>query len=86
MKLYEIDNKLEAAWDHVTDVIDNPDDFDEGTLAWLSLLFRLDVETALGVGFWPYLPANLVKIGLGAVILPTAWKLLGGRSSQRSEV
>lgn len=32
MRLFDINEKLEAAWNHIADTIENPDDFDEGHL------------------------------------------------------
>lgn len=31
------------------------------------------------MGFWPFLPGDIVKIGLAAALLPLGWKALGAR-------
>jgi len=34
------------------------------------------------MGFWPFIPGDIVKIGLAAAALPLAWKWLGGRTGR----
>ncbi len=48
-------------------------------LAWFARPSGLGVATALQIGFYPFIPADLVKICIAAAILPGAWKLLGPR-------
>ncbi len=44
-------------------------------LVWLGRFVGTDQAVALGV--LPFLPGDLVKIGLGTWLLPTGWRLLG---------
>ncbi len=34
------------------------------------------------MGFWPFIPGDIVKIGLAAAALPLAWKWVGGRAGR----
>ena len=43
-------------------------------VTWLGAMIGYD--KALTAGLWPFIPGDLVKIGLAAVLLPTGWKLL----------
>jgi biotin transport system substrate-specific component len=47
-------------------------------LPWLARYVGAD--HALALGFWPFLPGDVVKIGLAAALLPLGWRLLGGRA------
>jgi biotin transport system substrate-specific component len=47
-------------------------------LTWLSR-FAPDFATTLQWGLWPFLAGDLIKVLLAALLLPTAWKLLGKR-------
>jgi biotin transport system substrate-specific component len=47
-------------------------------VAWLAHLFGL--ETAVASGLLPFLVGDALKIALGAVTLPLAWRLIGRRS------
>lgn len=47
---------------------------------WLAMF--VGAENVLMAGLWPFLPGDLVKIALAAVLLPGAWRVvafLGGR-------
>jgi len=44
-------------------------------LPWLARY--VGPEHALALGFWPFLPGDVVKIGLAAALLPLGWRLLG---------
>ena len=44
-------------------------------LAWLAAYVAGDVDTLLAAGFWPFLPGDVAKQLLAALILPGAWKL-----------
>ncbi len=45
-------------------------------LAWLSALYDMSAVKAIEVGMLPYLIGDAVKLGLVALLLPSAWKLL----------
>jgi len=51
-------------------------------LPWLARYVGTD--HALALGFWPFLPGDVVKIGLAAALLPLGWRLLGGRGRGRA--
>jgi len=44
-------------------------------LAWLSRFTGW--SGVLAAGFWPFVPGDLVKQVLAALLLPAAWKLAG---------
>lgn len=46
-------------------------------LPWLARY--VGAENALALGFWPFLPGDVVKIGLAAALLPLGWRILGAR-------
>jgi biotin transport system substrate-specific component len=46
-------------------------------LPWLARY--VGTEHALALGFWPFLPGDVVKIGLAAALLPLGWRLVGAR-------
>lgn len=48
-------------------------------LLWLRS-FAPDWSTTLQWGLWPFIPGDLVKLVLAALLLPGAWRLLGRRS------
>jgi len=52
-----------------------------GGITWLTLFAPgadgRSLQTALRVGFYPFVAADLVKICLAASIMPLAWRLLG---------
>ena len=41
-------------------------------LPWLARF--VGAERVLALGFWPFIPGDIVKIGLAAIALPLAWK------------
>ena len=49
-------------------------------LPWLARY--VGTENALAFGFWPFLPGDVVKIGLAAALLPLGWRLLGARGGR----
>lgn len=49
-------------------------------LPWLARY--VGPEHALALGFWPFLPGDVVKIGLAAALLPLGWRLLGARGGR----
>jgi biotin transport system substrate-specific component len=49
-------------------------------LPWLSRY--VGSENALALGFWPFIPGDVVKIGLAAALLPLGWRLLGKRGGR----
>jgi biotin transport system substrate-specific component len=45
------------------------------------------LASALQTGFWPFVPADLVKLAIAAAVLPAAWRLLGaGGGSTKDEI
>ena len=38
---------------------------------------RVATGRALATAFYPFLPADLVKLALAAAVLPTAWRFMG---------
>ncbi len=45
-------------------------------IAWLSI-FLGNVQRALTVGLLPFIPGDLIKIAIAALVLPGAWSLVG---------
>jgi len=45
-------------------------------LLWLSLLTGIS-RNVLAIGLYPFIPGDILKILLAAILLPTSWKLLG---------
>ena len=52
-------------------------------LAWLSLY--VGAGRALPLGLYPFIPGDLAKLLLGALLLPTAWALVGARRGDDGE-
>jgi biotin transport system substrate-specific component len=50
-------------------------------LPWLSRY--VGAANVWTLGFWPFIPGDVVKIGLAAALLPLAWKWIGTRSAPR---
>lgn len=48
-------------------------------VSWLAVVAGLDMGEALRQGLLPFIPSALVKSGLAAGVLPTAWRFLGDR-------
>lgn len=48
-------------------------------LLWLGYLIGFD-KPVLALGLYPFIPADLVKAGLAAIIFPAAWRLVERRS------
>jgi biotin transport system substrate-specific component len=46
-------------------------------LAWFAQSGRAGFAAALASGFYPFFPADLVKICLAAAVMPAVWRLLG---------
>jgi biotin transport system substrate-specific component len=44
-------------------------------LSWLSI--QVGFATALNFGLYPFIVGDILKAGLAALLLPTAWKLIG---------
>ena len=45
-------------------------------LAWLGVLFGWD-QPLLAWGLWPFIPGDLVKAALAALVFPAAWAMIG---------
>jgi biotin transport system substrate-specific component len=46
-------------------------------LPWLARF--VGASNVWTMGFWPFIPGDIVKIGLAAALLPLGWKALGKR-------
>jgi biotin transport system substrate-specific component len=46
-------------------------------LPWLARF--VGASSVWALGFWPFLPGDIAKIGLAAALLPLGWKALGAR-------
>ncbi|HEY6572102.1 MAG TPA: biotin transporter BioY [Candidatus Eisenbacteria bacterium] len=46
-------------------------------LPWLARF--VGASNVWALGFWPFIPGDIVKIGLAAALLPLGWKALGAR-------
>jgi biotin transport system substrate-specific component len=46
-------------------------------LPWLARF--VGAANVWALGFWPFIPGDIVKIGLAAALLPLGWKALGAR-------
>jgi len=46
-------------------------------LPWLARF--VGASNVWALGFWPFIPGDIVKIGLAAALLPIGWKALGAR-------
>jgi biotin transport system substrate-specific component len=57
-----------------------------GGVTWLAWLMPSPwgLDAALASAFYPFILADLVKVGAAAVVLPTAWAMLGWRASTRA--
>ena len=49
-------------------------------LLWLARF--VGTGPVLNVGLWPFIPGDIVKIGLAAALLPLGWKRLAGLSAR----
>lgn len=50
-----------------------------GGVSWLSLAFTHSLTTAAAQGLVPFIAIDLVKVGIAALILPQAWRVVGQR-------
>ncbi|MCL4458459.1 MAG: biotin transporter BioY [Chloroflexi bacterium] len=53
-------------------------------LPWLALVTRADLGTAVMLGLLPFLPGDVLKIVLAALVLPSGWALLRLNSAGRT--
>jgi biotin transport system substrate-specific component len=44
-------------------------------LPWLAAF--VGIGRALPLGFYPFIPGDLVKLALAAILLPTGWRIPG---------
>lgn len=52
-----------------------------GGWAWYSILANTPAMAAFQIAVLPYLPGDVIKIALGAAVLPTGWALLKRKAS-----
>jgi biotin transport system substrate-specific component len=52
-----------------------------GGWAWFSILTNTPAVPAFQIAVLPYLPGDVIKIALGAAVLPTGWALLKRKAS-----
>ena len=52
-----------------------------GGWAWYSILTNTPAVAAFQIAVLPYLPGDVIKIALGAAVLPTGWALLKRKAS-----
>lgn len=52
-----------------------------GGWAWYSILTNTPAMAAFQIAVLPYLPGDVIKIALGAAVLPTGWALLKRKAS-----
>jgi biotin transport system substrate-specific component len=50
-------------------------------LAWFARPAHVGLNAALNTGFYPFVPADIVKICLAAGVMPSIWALFGRRSN-----
>jgi len=48
-----------------------------GGVSWLSIAFTHSLTTAAAQGLVPFIPIDLVKVGIAALILPQTWRVVG---------
>ncbi|MBA2461183.1 MAG: biotin transporter BioY [Actinobacteria bacterium] len=48
-------------------------------LPWLAVVLDTGLEKTLELGFYPFVVGDMVKLYLAAALLPSAWRLIGGR-------
>jgi biotin transport system substrate-specific component len=51
-----------------------------GGVSWLAFAQRLGVTTALGVGFYPFIGADFMKLLIAAGVMPALWRVTGLRT------
>jgi biotin transport system substrate-specific component len=51
---------------------------------WLARSLHISFQKALELGLYPFVAGDLIKLYLAALALPTAWKLVGRRSQDRT--
>ena len=52
-----------------------------GGWAWFAILTNTPPVAAFKIAVWPYLAGDVIKIALGAAVLPTGWALLKRKAS-----
>jgi len=49
-------------------------------LSWLCMGLGMSLGSSMGVGLYPFIPGDLLKALLAALILPACWRCLGSRA------
>jgi biotin transport system substrate-specific component len=45
-------------------------------LPWLAVVLDADLDTALELGLYPFIPGDVLKLYLAAALLPGAWQVV----------
>ena len=45
-------------------------------VTWLAVLLHIGLGKAFVLGMWPFIPGDLIKIVVAALLLPTAWSIV----------
>jgi len=48
--------------------------------AWLAVMTGMGAQAAIAAGVLPFVPGAAVKIAAAAAVVPTLWKVVGGRA------
>ncbi len=53
-------------------------------VTWLAIDLHVSAGTAISLGLTPFIVGDAVKAAIAAMLLPTAWKLVGSHRARRS--
>jgi biotin transport system substrate-specific component len=45
-------------------------------VSWLAILLHIGLSKAFVLGMWPFIPGDLIKIVVAALLLPAAWSIV----------